>query len=594
MATLAAPPSQLPQFVNELYADFSQPEVAERAKAALAKVRSEFGKEYDLLIAGDRRRSTAKLKSLNPANPSEVIGVHQKGSEDDAREAIETAAAYFPTWAAVPMEDRVRMLVRAANILRERKFEFDAWLVVEAGKTWPEAEGEVAEAIDFCEYYARQALKLAKPEPTVQLSGERGEMIYLPLGVGVVIPPWNFPLAILAGMTVAALVVGNTVVVKPSSDTPTVAAKFAEVLLEAGFPSQSFSLLTGSGAAIGDMLVSHPKTRFVSFTGSRDVGLHINELAAKTPKGQLWIKRVVAEMGGKDAIVVDRETDVDKAVSGVVASAFGYQGQKCSACSRAIVDESIYDEFVEKLKAKAETLTVGPPDELGNYMGPVINERAKKSILNYIEAGKSEGRLVAGGEAARRRLLHQAHGDCGYRIKGAHFPGRDLRPGPGRYEGEGFRSRARAGERFRVWLDRGGIYGQPGQDREGEGEVLRRQSVHQPEVHGSDGGRASVRRVQYVRHRFKGGRTGLPAAVRPSEVDCREGRQPERGILKTPRQYRGQLSYNFRIDHDRRDQREPKGSLFAFLGQPSLYNVVRSHVGRKLEVNPCEIVRASP
>src|SRR4051794_3578019 len=401
MATLAAPPSQLPQFVNELYADFSQPEVSERAKAALGKVRLELGKEYDLLIAGEGRRSTAKLKSVNPANPSEVVGVHQKGSEDDAREAIETAATYFPTWAAVPMEDRVRMLVRAANILRERKFEFDAWLVVEAGKTWPEAEGEVAEAIDFCEYYARQALKLANPEPTVQLSGERGQMIYLPLGVGVIIPPWNFPLAILVGMTAAALVVGNTVVVKPSSDTPTVAAKFAEVLLEAGFPSQSFSLLTGSGGKIGDVLVSHPKTRFVSFTGSRDVGLHVNELAAKTPKGQLWIKRVVAEMGGKDAIIVDRESDVDQAVQGVVYSAFGYGGQKCSACSRAIVDESIYDEFVEKLRARTEALTVGPPEDLANYMGPVINDRAQKSILKYIETGKTEGRLLTGGESAQ-------------------------------------------------------------------------------------------------------------------------------------------------------------------------------------------------
>src|SRR5947209_9566398 len=363
MATLVAPTSQLPQFVNELYADFSQPEVAERAKAALAKVRSELGKEYDLLIAGERRRSTAKLKSLNPANPAEVIGIHQKSSEDDAREAIETAAAYFPTWAAVPMEDRVRMLVRVAKILRERKFEFDAWLVVEAGKTWPEAEAEIAEAIDFCEYYARQALKLANPEPVVQLSGERGEMVYLPLGVGVIIPPWNFPLAILVGMTVAALVVGNTVVIKPSSDTPTIAAKFAEVLLEAGFPPESFSLLTGSGGAIGDILVSHPKTRFVSFTGYRDVGLHINELAAKTPKGQLWIKRVVAEMGGKDAIVVDGEAHVDQAVLGVLYSAFGFQGQKCSACSRAIVDESIYDEFLDKLKTKAESLTMGRSDD---------------------------------------------------------------------------------------------------------------------------------------------------------------------------------------------------------------------------------------
>jgi 1-pyrroline-5-carboxylate dehydrogenase len=202
------------------------------------------------------------------------------------------------------------------------------------------------------------------------------------------------------GMTTAALVTGNTVVIKPSSDTPTIAAKFAEVLLDAGFPAQSFSLLVGSGAAIGDILVSHPKTRFVSFTGSRDVGLHINELAAKTPKGQLWIKRVIAEMGGKDAIVVDRECDLDQAVTGVLYSAFGYQGQKCSACSRAIVDESVYDEFLDKLKAKAEALTVGPSDDVKNYMGPVINARARKTILDYIETGKKEGRLIAGGEPA--------------------------------------------------------------------------------------------------------------------------------------------------------------------------------------------------
>src|SRR5579875_2575745 len=223
-------------------------------------------------------------------------------------------------------------------------------------------------------------------------------MVYLPLGVGIVIPPWNFPLAILVGMTTAALVVGNTVVVKPSSETPTIAAKFAEVLLEAGFPPQSFSLLTGSGGAIGDIIVSHPKTRFISFTGSRDVGLHINELAAKTPKGQIWIKRVIAEMGGKDAIIVDRETNVDQAVTGVLYSAFGYQGQKCSACSRAIVDETIYDEFLEKLKEKVSGLTIGPSDDYKNYMGPVISARARKTILDYIETGKKEGRLIAGGE----------------------------------------------------------------------------------------------------------------------------------------------------------------------------------------------------
>ena len=399
MPVNAAPAAEREPFANEPYTNFGNHENAEAAQAALATVRSELGREYELLIAGERRRSSEKLSSVNPARPAEVVGVHQMASESDARDAVERASAYFPTWAAKPAEERAAALFRAAGILRRRNLEFDAWLVVESGKTWGEAEADVSEAIDFCDYYARQALKLAHPEPVLQLEGEHDEMVYLPLGAGVVIPPWNFPLAILVGMTTAALVTGNTVVIKPSSDTPTIAAKFTEVLLEAGFPPESFSLLTGSGAAIGDVLVSHPKTRFISFTGSRDVGLHINELAAKTPKGQVWIKRVIAEMGGKDAIVVDREADVEDAVLGVLYSAFGFQGQKCSACSRAIVDEAIYDEFLEKLKAKTEALPIGPPEDLGNYMGPVINSRAKESILNYIEVGKQEGRLITGGEA---------------------------------------------------------------------------------------------------------------------------------------------------------------------------------------------------
>ncbi|HEY7209367.1 MAG TPA: L-glutamate gamma-semialdehyde dehydrogenase [Bryobacteraceae bacterium] len=390
----------LAPFANEPYADFSQRQTAEAAEKALAGVRAQFGHEYDLLVAGERRRTNNKLKSLNPAKPSEVVGIHQKGSEQDARDAVEAAYKYFPTWAAESFEKRAGYLFGLAEIIRKRKFEFDAWLVVEAGKTWSEAEADVSEAIDFCEFYARQALKLAKPDPLVQLSGERDQMVYLPLGVGIIIPPWNFPLAILLGMATAALVTGNTVVIKPSSDTPTIAAKFAEALLETGIPPQAFSLLTGSGGAIGDILVSHPKTRFVSFTGSRDVGLHINELAAKTPRGQLWIKRVVAEMGGKDAIVIDRDCDLDQAVQGVVASAFGYQGQKCSACSRAIVDQAVYDEFLDRLKAKTEALTVGPPEQRENYMGPVINARAKESILKYVAVGRGEGRLITGGEAA--------------------------------------------------------------------------------------------------------------------------------------------------------------------------------------------------
>ncbi len=398
---LASPTLSLPEFRNEPYADFSTSDNRKAMEQALAKVKSEFGREYELLIAGERVRTGDLLKSVNPSRPSEVVGVHHKATSDLARRAVEKAEGSFQQFGDLPATARIEMLVRAASLIRKRKFEFDAWLVYEAGKTWPEAEADVSEAIDFCEYYARQMMKYARPDPVVQMPGERDEMFYVPLGVGVVIPPWNFPLAIMAGMTVAALVTGNTVVLKPSSETPTIAAKFAEVLLEAGFPPYSFSLCTGSGSVVGDVLVEHPKTRFVSFTGSRDVGLRINELAAKPRKGQIWIKRVVAEMGGKDAIIVDRESDLDQAVEGVTVSAFGYQGQKCSACSRAIVDAAVYDEFLTKLRERVAKIKVGPPDEPANYMGPVISAGAKKSILDYVEVGKKEGRLIAGGGEAQ-------------------------------------------------------------------------------------------------------------------------------------------------------------------------------------------------
>lgn len=395
--TLGSYSLSLPEFRNEPFVDFGKPENRNAMEQALAGVKSQFGRTYDLWIAGERVATGDLLDSTNPSRPSEVVGRHHKATSDLARRAVEAAFAFFPTWAATPAHARVEMAIRVAALIRKRKLEFDAWLVYEAGKTWPEAEADVSEAIDFCEYYGRQMLRYAAPDPLLQLPGESGELVYLPLGVGIVIPPWNFPLAIMAGMTVASLVTGNTVVLKPSSETPTIAAKFAEVLLEAGFPPHSFSLCTGSGSVVGDVLVQHPKTRFISFTGSRDVGLRINELAAKPQKGQIWIKRVVAEMGGKDAIIVDREGNVDQAVEGVAVSAFGYQGQKCSACSRAIVDEAIYDEFVEKLKKRVSEIGIGPADEPGHYMGPVISKGAKKSIVDYIEVGKKEGRLICGG-----------------------------------------------------------------------------------------------------------------------------------------------------------------------------------------------------
>lgn len=400
MAVAEAESLHLKAFVNERYTDFTKPENAAKMRAALGRVKKHFGHKYDLLIAGNWRKAGETFESLNPSHPSEVVGVFPEATEQDGNDAVQAALEYFPVWAERPAEERIQMLLSLASIIRERKFEFDAWLVFEAGKSWAEAEADVSEAIDFCEYYARLAAKLAHPEPLVQLPGERDELVYLPLGVGAIIPPWNFPLAIVVGMTVAPLVTGDTVVLKPSSDTPAIAAKFVEALLEAGFPPECCSFLTGSGVHIGELLVQHPKVRFVSFTGSKAVGVLINERAAKTLPGQPWMKRVVAEMGGKDAIVVDRDCDLDSAVQGVAQSAFGFQGQKCSACSRAIVDEQVYDEFLEKLKARAESLTIGPAEDAGNYMGPVISPRARKKILDYIEIGKSEGKLVTGGEPA--------------------------------------------------------------------------------------------------------------------------------------------------------------------------------------------------
>jgi 1-pyrroline-5-carboxylate dehydrogenase len=388
----------LAEFRNEPYTDFSIPANRESMRQALEQVHAQFGREYQLRIGSDWIATGDLLRSLNPSNTREVVGLHHKATADLARRAVDCAFSYFAQWSRTPAGERVRMLLDAARILRRRKMEFDAWLVYEAGKSWPEAEADVSEAIDFCDYYSREMLRLAGPQKVLQLAGEDDELLYIPLGVGIVIPPWNFPLAILVGMTVAALVTGNTVVLKPSSDTPTIAAKFAEVLLEAGFPEGAFTLLTGSGSAVGDVLVEHPKTRFVAFTGSRDVGLRINELAAKTQPGQVWIKRVIAEMGGKDAIVVDANCDLDKAVEGVLVSAFGYQGQKCSACSRAIVDEKVYEPFLTKLAERAKGIRVGPADDPDNYMGPVISAGAQKTILEYIETGKKEGRLIAGGE----------------------------------------------------------------------------------------------------------------------------------------------------------------------------------------------------
>ena len=393
--------ASIPEFKNEPFTDFSKPENRQAMQEAIEKVRSQLGREYDIVIGGERIRAAEKFRSYNPSRKSEVIGVFQKGTPELASRAVEEAAEHFLHWQQVPAGERAACLLRAASILRHRKFEMSAWMVFEVGKNWAEADADTAEAIDFCEFYAREMLRLAAPQPITPVPGEKNELRYIPLGVAVVIPPWNFPLAILVGMTTAAWVSGNTVVLKPSSDSPAIAAQFFSVMEEAGLPPGVVNFLTGSGGTVGNTLVQHPRTRMVAFTGSKEVGLGINELAAKTVPGQIWIKRVIAEMGGKDSIVVDADTDIDVAVEGVFVSAFGFQGQKCSACSRAIVVRQVYDEFVEKLRRRVAQVRIGPTDDPANYLGPVINEAAMNSILNYIEIGKREGKLITGGQRAR-------------------------------------------------------------------------------------------------------------------------------------------------------------------------------------------------
>ncbi|HEY3249835.1 MAG TPA: L-glutamate gamma-semialdehyde dehydrogenase [Ignavibacteria bacterium] len=388
-------------FKNEICTDFTKKKKSDAFTQALEKIHSEFGKEYPLIIGGEKIFTEDKINSVNPSNTNEIVGRVSKATLQLAERAIETAHSKFSEWKDVSVKKRAAYLLKAAKLMRKRKHEFSATMVYEVGKNWAEADGDTAEAIDFMEFYAREALRYAKGTKLVKIKSEDNRQEYIPLGVDIVIPPWNFPLAILVGMTSAAFVTGNTVVLKPSSDSAVIAYKFVELLEEIGLPAGVVNYLPGSGSLVGDMLVQHPHTRFISFTGSKGVGLRINELAAKVQPGQKWIKRVIAEMGGKDGIVVDDELkSIDEAAAGVVSSAFGFQGQKCSACSRVIVSEKIYDRFVDLLVDKASALKVGPSDQNTN-VGPVINKRSEESILNYIRKGVEEGgKVVYGGAKA--------------------------------------------------------------------------------------------------------------------------------------------------------------------------------------------------
>lgn len=386
-------------YKTEPLTDFSLQENRDLYTKALAKERANLGKDYPLIIGGEKITTEDKIVSYNPANKTEVIGRVSKATQELAEKAMQTADATFNTWKNVNPSVRADVIFKLAAIVRRRKHEFSALMTLEAGKPWVEADADTAEAIDFFEYYARQMLELAEGKTVESRPGEFNRFGYISLGVGVIISPWNFPFAIMAGTAVAAAVTGNTVLLKPASTTPVIAYKFMEALEEAGLPAGVINYIPGSGAEVGDYLVDHARTRFVSFTGSRDVGLRINERAAKTNPGQIWIKRVIAEMGGKDTIVVDKEADLELAAQSIVKSSFGFSGQKCSACSRVVVVEDVYDTVLERVAELTKELTIGDPTDPDNFMATVIDQAAFNKVTSYFDVAKEEGRIVVGGTA---------------------------------------------------------------------------------------------------------------------------------------------------------------------------------------------------
>ncbi len=379
--------------------DFSQPANRQAFEDALAKVKAQLGKTYPLIIGGERIMLDDVFPSVNPARPSEVIGYFANGNASHADAAIKAAYYAFETWQHTPAAERARYLLNAAAAMRRRKHEFSAAMVLEIGKSWAEADADTAESIDFMEYYARQMLRIEDSSHLlVPYPAEQVQLRYIPLGVGAVIPPWNFANAILAGMTSASLVAGNTVVLKPAEQSPMTGYMVAELFWEMGLPAGVLNFITGPGEVVGARMVEHHLTRFIAFTGSRAVGVQIYEKASKVVEGQLWLKRAILEMGGKDAIIVDETADLDAAARGIITSAFGFQGQKCSAASRVILHNDIYDAVADRVVKLTEQLTVGATDAGPDvYMGPVIDEEAYHKIREYITIGMSEGKLLTGG-----------------------------------------------------------------------------------------------------------------------------------------------------------------------------------------------------
>ena len=385
-------------FSTEPLTDFTDQSNVELYQAALKEVRDQLGADYPLTISGQSVETGAWMESRNPANISQLIGRSAQAGTAEADRGLEAAWEAFPGWSSMEMSARADLLHGLAGVLRRRKFELAAWLTFEAAKNYAEADADVAEAIDFVEYYATQSLPLAEPVDTFSFPGEENTTMLRPLGAGLVISPWNFPLAIFAGMAVGPAVVGNTLVLKPSPDTPIIAHKFMECAAEANFPPGIFNLVTGQDADIGDHLVDHHRTRFINFTGSLNTGVRINERAAKVHPGQLWIKKVQLEMGGKDALIIDETADLDYAVHAAVASGFGFGGQKCSAMSRLIVVDEVYDDVISRFGAGVGQLTLGPAEENPDFSA-LINDRAREKSLGYIGIGKDEARLITGGEA---------------------------------------------------------------------------------------------------------------------------------------------------------------------------------------------------
>ncbi|MBC7356397.1 MAG: L-glutamate gamma-semialdehyde dehydrogenase [Desulfomicrobiaceae bacterium] len=392
--TAAPSAAPIPPFANEPMADFTRADVRQAFQQAIASVRQELGRTYPLWIGGREVFTDDRIPSVNPANPDEVIGSVCQAGREHIDQALEAAQKAFPLWRELSPEDRAGYLFKAADIARKDIYRLSAWQILEVGKQWDQAYADVAEAIDFLEYYGREMLRLGKPRRMGRAPGEFSQLMYQPKGIAAVIAPWNFPLAISCGMTSAAMVAGNPVLYKPAGPSSVVGATLCRIYREAGIPDGVFNYVPGRSSVMGDYLVEHPAISLIAFTGSMEVGLHIIEKAARVHPGQSQVKRVIAEMGGKNAIIIDDDADLDEAVREVLYSAFGFQGQKCSACSRVIVVESIYARFVERLVEGARALAIGPAEDPAYFMGPVVDERAQSTILKYVELARQEGRVL--------------------------------------------------------------------------------------------------------------------------------------------------------------------------------------------------------